>query len=110
MSNSTQLNSTQLNSTQLNSTQLNSTQLNSTQLNDNSTLLTDCPEHQTTLRWWRILKTDSLLQDGSVNLKFKTTSKQEVLRFILGQGHTVKVLAPPELVEEINNFAPYHIR
>ena len=42
-------------------------------------------------------------QDGSVYLKFKTTQKQEILRFILGQGHTVKVLAPPELVEEVKS-------
>lgn len=40
-------------------------------------------------------------QDGSVYLKFKTTQKQELLRFILGQGHTVKVLAPQELVDEV---------
>ena len=40
-------------------------------------------------------------EDGSVYLKFKTTQKQELLRFILGQGHTVKVLGPKELVEEV---------
>lgn len=39
--------------------------------------------------------------DGSVYVKFKTTQKQELLRWILGQGHTVKVLAPPELVEDV---------
>ena len=39
--------------------------------------------------------------DGSVYLKFTTTQKQELLRFILGQGHTVKVLGPKELVEEV---------
>ena len=40
-------------------------------------------------------------EDGSVYLKFKTTQKKELLRFILGQGHTVKVLGPEELVEEV---------
>ena len=40
-------------------------------------------------------------QDGSVYLKFKTTQKNELMRFILGQGHTVKLLSPPELVEEL---------
>lgn len=52
----------------------------------------------------RIWHTDQTLEerdDGSVYLKFKTTQKKELLRFILGQGHTVKVLAPQELVEEV---------
>lgn len=52
----------------------------------------------------RIWHTDQTLEerdDGSVYLKFKTTKKKELLRFILGQGHTVKVLAPQELVEEV---------
>lgn len=40
-------------------------------------------------------------EDGSVYLKFKTTQKKELLRFILGQGHTVKALGPEELVEEV---------
>ena len=34
-------------------------------------------------------------------LKYKTTQKKELLRFILGQGHTVKVLGPMELVKEV---------
>ncbi|MGN0739175.1 MAG: helix-turn-helix transcriptional regulator [Treponema sp.] len=40
-------------------------------------------------------------KDGSVYLKFKTTQKKELLRFILGQGHTVQVLSPQELIEEV---------
>ncbi|MCR5621943.1 MAG: WYL domain-containing protein, partial [Treponema sp.] len=40
-------------------------------------------------------------EDGSVYVKFTTTQRQEVLRQVLGQGHTVKVLAPPELVAEV---------
>lgn len=39
--------------------------------------------------------------DGSVYVKFPTTQKQEVLRWILGQGHTVKVLSPKELQEDV---------
>ena len=39
--------------------------------------------------------------DGSVYVRFKTTQKQEVLRWILGQGHTVRVLSPRELVDEV---------
>lgn len=52
----------------------------------------------------RIWHTDQTLEerdDGSVYLKFKTTQKKELLRFILGQGHTVKVLAPQELVDDV---------
>lgn len=40
-------------------------------------------------------------EDGSVYVKFETTQKKEVLRWVLGQGHTVKVLGPQELVDEI---------
>jgi predicted DNA-binding transcriptional regulator YafY len=40
-------------------------------------------------------------EDGSVHVKFTTTQIPEVLRWVLGQGHTVKVLNPPELVEMI---------
>lgn len=39
--------------------------------------------------------------DGSVYVKFQTTQKQEVLRWVLGQGHTVKVLGPQQLVDEV---------
>ena len=35
--------------------------------------------------------------DGSVYVSFKTTQLREVVRFVLGQGHTVKVLGPEEL-------------
>lgn len=40
-------------------------------------------------------------EDGSVYVKFETTQKKEVLRWVLGQGHTVKVLGPQELVDEV---------
>lgn len=43
--------------------------------------------------------------DGSVKVKFTTTQMPEVMRWILGQGHTVKVLGPPELVEMVKEEA-----
>jgi predicted DNA-binding transcriptional regulator YafY len=39
--------------------------------------------------------------DGSVHVKFNTTQMPEVLRFVLGQGHTVKALGPLELVDQV---------
>lgn len=54
-----------------------------------------------TNRIWHSDQTLEEREDGSVYLKFKTTQKKELLRFILGQGHTVKVLGPMELVEEV---------
>ena len=42
-------------------------------------------------------------KDGSVDIKFTTTQIPEVLRWVLGQGHTVKVLKPRELVEMVKN-------
>ena len=40
-------------------------------------------------------------EDGSVFVQFTTTQMPEVLRWVLGQGHTVRVLNPPELVEMV---------
>ncbi|MDY2825988.1 MAG: WYL domain-containing protein [Treponema sp.] len=54
-----------------------------------------------TNRIWHSDQTLEKREDGSVYLKFKTTQKKELLRFILGQGHTVKVLEPQELIEEV---------
>lgn len=54
-----------------------------------------------TNRTWHSNQTIKENADGSVYLKFKTTQKNELMRFILGQGHTVKLLSPPELVEEL---------
>ena len=42
-------------------------------------------------------------KDGSVYVKFETTQKKEVLRWVLGQGHTVKVLGPQELLDEVKS-------
>jgi predicted DNA-binding transcriptional regulator YafY len=36
-------------------------------------------------------------------VKFTTTQIPEVLRWVLGQGHTVKALGPPELVEKVKD-------
>jgi predicted DNA-binding transcriptional regulator YafY len=44
-------------------------------------------------------------KDGSVRVKFTTTQMPEVLRWVLGQGHTVKVLNPPELVAMVKDEA-----
>lgn len=40
-------------------------------------------------------------RDKSVEVSFSTTQTEEIKRFVLGQGSTVKVLEPPELVEEV---------
>jgi predicted DNA-binding transcriptional regulator YafY len=48
-------------------------------------------------RWHDTQKVEQR-KDGSVFVQFTTTQIPEVLRWVLGQGHTVKVLNPPELV------------
>ena len=40
-------------------------------------------------------------KDGSVVVEFETTQIPEVKRWVLGQGRTVKVLEPPELIQQI---------
>jgi predicted DNA-binding transcriptional regulator YafY len=49
-------------------------------------------------RQWHETQTTRQNKDGTVYIKFTTTQVPEVLRWVLGQGHTVKVLGPPELV------------
>lgn len=39
--------------------------------------------------------------DGSIFVQFETTQLPEIKRWVLGQGKTVKVLNPPELVQDI---------
>lgn len=39
--------------------------------------------------------------DGSILVEFETTQLPEIKRWVLGQGKTVKVLNPPELVQDI---------
>jgi predicted DNA-binding transcriptional regulator YafY len=48
-------------------------------------------------RQWHDTQTITQHEDGTVYVKFTTTQVPEVLRWVLGQGHTVKVLGPPEL-------------
>lgn len=40
-------------------------------------------------------------EDGSVWISFETTQLPEVKRWVLGQGSTVRVLNPPELINQI---------
>jgi len=54
-------------------------------------------------RQWHSTQTVCENKDGSVNVKFTTTQIPEVLRFVLGQGHTVKVLKPAELVKMVKD-------
>jgi predicted DNA-binding transcriptional regulator YafY len=52
-------------------------------------------------RQWHSTQTALQREDGSVYVKFTTTQMPEVLRWVLGQGHTVKALGPAELVEQV---------
>jgi predicted DNA-binding transcriptional regulator YafY len=52
-------------------------------------------------RQWHDSQIVEQREDGSVYVKFTTTQMPEVLRWVLGQGHTVKVLGPAELVDQV---------
>jgi predicted DNA-binding transcriptional regulator YafY len=52
-------------------------------------------------RQWHETQEVRQQEDGSVYVKFSTTQIPEVLRWVLGQGHTVKVLGPAELAEMV---------
>ena len=52
-------------------------------------------------RRWHSSQTIKVNKDSSVNVKFTTTQMPEVLRWVLGQGRTVKALGPKELVEMV---------
>lgn len=56
-------------------------------------------------RQWHSGQTVEQRKDGSVYVKFTTTQMPEVLRWVLGQGHTVKVLGPGELVDMVRDEA-----
>jgi predicted DNA-binding transcriptional regulator YafY len=56
-------------------------------------------------RQWHSGQTVEQREDGSVYVKFITTQMPEVLRWVLGQGHTVKALGPDELVKKVKNEA-----
>ena len=57
-------------------------------------------EHQ-----WHEDQTVVQYKDGSVEVSFTTTQLPEVQRRVLGQGHTVRVLEPPELIEAVKKEA-----
>ena len=50
--------------------------------------------------WSKTQKTNQN-EDGTVDVIFITTQLQEVQRMVLGQGQTVQVLEPPELIEAV---------
>jgi predicted DNA-binding transcriptional regulator YafY len=52
-------------------------------------------------RQWHNTQKVEQREDGSVYVKFTTTQIPEVLRWVLGQGHTVQALNPPELVDMV---------
>ena len=52
-------------------------------------------------RHWHSTQTIKKNKDGSINLKFSTTQIPEVLRWVLGQGHTVKVIKPLDLAQMV---------
>lgn len=54
-------------------------------------------------RQWHSGQTVEQRKDGSVYVKFTTTQMPEVLRWVLGQGHTVRVLGPGELVDMVKD-------
>ena len=56
-------------------------------------------------RQWHDTQKVEQRDDGSVFVQFTTTQMPEVLRWVLGQGHTVEVLNPPELVKMVKTEA-----
>jgi predicted DNA-binding transcriptional regulator YafY len=56
-------------------------------------------------RRWHDTQTITQNSDGTVSVSFTTTQMPEVLRWVLGQGHTVKVLNPPELIGMVKDEA-----
>ena len=50
---------------------------------------------------WHEGQTAERNEDGSVIVSFETTQLPEVKRLVLGQGRTVKVLEPEELIKEV---------
>jgi len=54
-----------------------------------------------------------LCEDGTVYVSFDTTLLQEMYKWVLGEGHNVKVLNPPELVNmlkmEVQKLVKYYL-
>jgi predicted DNA-binding transcriptional regulator YafY len=56
-------------------------------------------------RQWHSSQEVKANDDGSVYVKFTTTQMPEVFRWVMGQGHTVKVLGPDDLVVMVKEEA-----
>lgn len=54
-------------------------------------------------RKWHHTQRITRLEDGKVLVELTTTQLKDITRIILGYGSLVKVLEPPELVEDIRN-------
>ena len=52
-------------------------------------------------REWHPKQKIKKLQDGSVELSFPAVGLYEVFRWVMGWGHSVKVLAPDELRKQV---------
>ena len=50
---------------------------------------------------WSEEQTVQVHEDRSVEVSFKTTQFEEMKRFVLGQGVTVRVLEPAELAQAV---------
>ncbi|MBR4320929.1 WYL domain-containing protein [Treponema sp.] len=50
---------------------------------------------------WSRSQTVTQNEDGTVEVAFETTQLPEVQRWVLGQGHTVQVLEPQELIDAV---------
>lgn len=63
---------------------------------------------------WNEEQTVQVHEDKSVEVSFKTTQFEEIKRFVFGQGATVRVLEPEELVhavqEEIERMTGIYAR
>lgn len=52
---------------------------------------------------WSRSQTVTQNEDGTVEVAFETTQLPEVQRWVLGQGHTVQVLEPQELIDAVKS-------
>jgi predicted DNA-binding transcriptional regulator YafY len=56
-------------------------------------------------RYWHSSQTVEQQPDGSVYVKFTTTQIPYVMRWVLSQGRTVKILHPRELINMVRDEA-----
>ncbi|MDE7227390.1 MAG: WYL domain-containing protein [Treponemataceae bacterium] len=54
---------------------------------------------------WKQNQTVTQNDDGSVTVRFETSQLPEVKRWVLGQGRTVTVISPPQLIDDIRQEA-----